>query len=241
MDKKTALVTGANKGIGFATVKLLAEKGFKVWLGARDRARGQSAVDKLRKEGLDVTFLTIDVSDDRSVNDAAIQMERETGILDVLINNAGIGIDLGVPPSRELIQNIRAQYEVNTFGPIRTTQAFLPLLKASPKANILMLSSIVGSIGLSSDPDIIYGQVNFGGYSSSKAALNALTVSFAKELAEFRISVNALEPGHIKTDLNNNTGDESPETAAKLILQYALQENLAPTGGFFGPDGTLPW
>lgn len=238
---KTALVTGANKGIGLATVEGLARQGYKVWLGSRDFSRGQAAVEGLRSKGLDVHLLTIDVADDSSVMEAARVLSEQTAHLDILINNAGVALNLKNLPSNEKMSLIRETFETNTFGPIRVTQALLPLLKTAHQARIIMLSSIVGSIGLSSDPDIIYGQVNFMGYSSSKAALNMITAAFAKELGPSGIKVYAVEPGHIRTDLNDNTGTLTTAEGAAVPLRYATMNLDVTNGGFFGPEGALPW
>lgn len=242
MDKqKTALITGANKGIGFATAKLLAGKGFRVLMGVRNIEKGKKAYNVLKAQNMDVQLIQIDVSDDESVSSAAQYLKQNLGRLDILINNAGFAEDLSIAPSEEPITSIRKQYETNTFGPIRVTQQLLPLLKKADNANIIMVSSIVGSLALSSDESTIYGQVNFVGYSSSKTALNAIVVAFAKELKPYGIPVIAIEPGHIKTDLNNNTGIATPESAAELIAKYALMEDMSVSGKFFGPNGTLPW
>lgn len=238
---KTALVTGANKGIGLATVEGLAKQGYKVWLGSRDFSRGQAAVENLRSKGMDVHLLTIDVADDSSVMEAARILSEQTAQLDILINNAGVAPNLKNLPSNEKMSLIREAFETNTFGPIRVTQAFLPLLKVADHARIIMLSSIVGSIGLSSDTDIIYGQVNFMGYSSSKAALNMITAAFAKELGPSGIKVYAVEPGHIRTDLNDNTGTLTTEEGASMPVRYATMNLEVANGGFFGPEGILPW
>lgn len=240
-SNKTVFITGANKGIGFATAKLLAEKGHQVWMGVRNMERGAKAHQILKEQNLDVHLVQIDISGDESVAEAAHSLEQQIGQLDILINNAGLAQDLSVSPSEESLSAIKKQYEVNTFGPVRVTQSLLPLLKKAPKASIIMLSSIVGSLTLSSDESTIYGQVNFAGYSSSKTALNAFIVAFAKELKSFGIPVIAIEPGNIKTDLNGNTGTETPESAAKVIAKYALLGDISNTGKFFGPDGTLPW
>lgn len=238
---KTALVTGANKGIGLATVEGLAKDGYKVWLGSRDSSRGQAAVDHLRSKGLDVYLLVIDVADDSSVIQAARILSEQIPHLDVLINNAGVALNLKSLPSGENMDLIRQTFETNTFGPIRVTQALLPLLKAADQARIIMLSSIVGSIGLSSDPDVIYGMVNFMGYSASKAALNMVTAAFAKELGPSGIKVYAVEPGHIRTELNDNTGTLSTQEGAAVPIKYATMALEAVNGGFFGPEGILPW
>ena len=236
-NKKTAFITGANKGIGFATTKLLAERGYQVWMGVRNKEHGEQAYQVLKDQNLDVRLVQIDISKDDSVTKAAAYLKEQLGKLDILINNAGYAEDLSLSPTEESIAAIKRQFEVNTFGPIRVTQALLPLLKKAPKASIIMLSSIVGSLALSSDESTIYGQVNFAGYSSSKTALNALIVAFAKELKSFEIPVIAIEPGHIKTDLNNNSGTDTPEKAATLVVDYAINHNLSKTGKFYGPQG----
>ena len=202
---------------------------------------GPAAVEKFRAEGLDVNLLIIDVADDTSVIKAARTLTEHTTHLDILINNAGVALNLKSLPSHESLDAIRETYETNTFGPIRVTQAFLPLLKAASQARIIMLSSIVGSIGLSSDPDLIYGQVHFMGYSSSKAALNMITAAFAKELGPSGIKVYAVEPGHIRTDLNDNTGSLTKEEGAAVPIRYATINLDVSNGGFFGPEGILPW
>ena len=239
--KKTALVTGGNKGIGFAIVRGLARTGMSVWMGARDRSRGEEAVAILRQEGLDVRLLELDVADEASVQNAAAVLAHELGSLDVLVNNAGILSDVNTPPSQVSIKDMKAVYEVNLFGPVRVTQAFLSLLKASGEARIVMMGSGVGSLTLITDPTSIYSGVNLLDYTSSKVALNAVTVSFAKELEPFGIKVNAVEPGHVRTDLNANTGFLTPDEGAATAIKMALTGPDGPTGGFFGSHGRQPW
>jgi len=239
--KRQALVTGANKGIGLAIAKGLAEEGFSVWVGSRDRKRGEEAVATLRESGLDVRLLELDVADESSVNSAAATLASEIDALDVLINNAGIAVDMTRPPSLVRMEDMKAVYEVNLFGPVRVTQAFLPLLKTADNARIVMMSSGVGSLALITDPTSIYSTVNLLDYTSSKVALNAITVSFAKELAPLGIKVNAVEPGHVRTDLNGNSGVLTPEEGAQTAIRMALLGTDGPTGGFFGSHGRQPW
>ena len=204
--KRQALVTGANKGIGLAIARGLAQAGMSVWMGARDRVRGEQAVRCLQAEGLDVRLLEIDVADDASVQRAAGIVGDHTGALDVLVNNAGIIVAPATPPSEVRMEDAKATFEVNLFGPIRVTQAFTPLLKAARQARVVMMGSGVGSLALITDPTSIYSSVNLLAYTASKVALNAATVSFAKELEPFGVKVNAVEPGNVQTDLNGNTG-----------------------------------
>ena len=240
-NQKTALVTGGNKGIGFATVKALAKKGYKVWLGSRSEIAGKAAVEKLRTEGLDVHLLVIDITYNYGVKHAFDILSEQTSHLNLLVNNAGVSFDLQSAPSIERITDIRSTYETNVFGPIRVTQVFLPLLKAATEARIIMVSSILGSIALGLDKSTVYGQVNFMGYSSSKSALNAVMASFAKELEPTGIKVFSIEPGNIKTDLNNNTGALTPDEGAAVSVKYGTTNEDFPTGSFFGPEGILPW
>lgn len=239
--KRQALVTGANKGIGLSIARGLAQAGMAVWLGARDSARGAAAVQALQAEGLDVRLLQIDVADDASVQKAFDAVREAAGMLHVLVNNAGIIIDPATPPSAARMDDIKATHEVNLFGPIRVTQAFLPLLQAAGDARVVMMGSGVGSLALITDPTSIYSTVNLLAYTSSKVALNAVTVSFARELAPLGIKVNIVEPGHVQTDLNGNTGVLTPEQGAATAIRMALIGPDGPTGGFFGSHGRQPW
>jgi NAD(P)-dependent dehydrogenase (short-subunit alcohol dehydrogenase family) len=239
--KRQALVTGANKGIGLAIAKGLASAGLSVWMGARDRSRGKEAVNSLRGEGFDVRFVEIDVADEASVRRAAETVGGEIGALHVLVNNAGIVLDLQTPPSKLGMDEVKATYEVNVFGPIRVTQAFAPLLKAAGAARIVNMSSGLGSLTLITDPTSLFSTVNLLAYTSSKVALNAVTVSFAKEFEPFGIKVNAVEPGNVRTDLNGNSGLLAPEEGAETAIRMALIDKGSPTGGFFGSHGRQPW
>jgi len=245
---KNALVTGANKGIGLETARRLAALGFKIWLGARDAGRGETAAKALRGEGADVEWLELDVASDDSVAAAAKAVAARVPLLDVLVNNAGIApgyVDAlgpdgryGRPPSREDVADMKTTYDVNVFGPVRVTQAFLPLLLAAPAARIVMVSSYLGSLarasGNSQSPNVM-------GYGSSKTALNAVTLAFARELAPRGIMVNAAAPGYTATDLNAHRGGRTVQQAAEIIVRLATLEPGGPTGGYFDENGPLPW
>ena len=239
-DQSTALVTGANKGIGREIARGLGRLGYRVWVGSRDRGRGEAAVAKLRSEGLDVRALQIDVADDASVAAAAETLARETDHLEALVNNAGISAGWG-PPSEDTISSVRGIYEVNVFGAIRTTHAFLPLLKASKAPRIVMISSSLGSLAWASDFKAPMAQVNLLGYNSSKSALNAITVAFAKELDPLGFKVNAGCPGYTATDLNGHQGDRTPEQGAAIGVRLATLPNDGPNGGFFDDAGMVAW
>ncbi len=240
MSKKTALITGANKSIGFETARQLGGLGYGIWLGSRDAARGDEAARALSAEGIDVKAVSIDVTDEASVKLAAARVEAEDGKLDVLINNAGVPGQM-VPPSQQSVNDVRDIYETNVFGPIRVTQALLPLLRNAGSANIVMVSSGLGSLGWLSDPDNQFHGVNFLGYNSSKTALNGVTVAFAKELAASGIKVNAADPGYTATDFNGHSGYRTVEQAARGIVWLATQDNDAATGSFYFDGAVVPW
>lgn len=240
-SRPSALVTGANKGIGFSIAKGLGALGYQVWVGARDRDRGETAVAELEAEGVHARYLPIDVADDASVAAAAATLAKSIDHLDVLVNNAGIVLGAAAAPSRQPMHEVKSVYEVNVFGAIRTTQAFLPLLKAASGARIVMMSSGLGSIGLVTNPASIYSTANLLAYNSSKTALNAVTVAFAKELEPLGIKVNAVEPGNVATDLNGNSGELTPDEGAASAIQFATLGAAGPSGGFFGNCGPQPW
>ena len=238
---KTAVVTGANKGIGFEIARRLAAEGYRVFLGARDRGRGEAAAAKLRAQGLDAHWLELDVTDDSSAVSAAEALAKETGTLDVLVNNAGIAEGFGISPLEEPIEITKKVYEVNVFGPIRVTQAFMPLIKASKAGRIVMMSSELGSIQSLLDPENEFYAINALGYNSSKSALNAATVSIAKAAEPFGIKVNAADPGYTATEMNGNSGYRTVEQAAEVAVKLATVGEDGPTAGYFNHNGVLPW
>jgi NAD(P)-dependent dehydrogenase (short-subunit alcohol dehydrogenase family) len=240
MDRRVAVVTGANKGIGLEIARHLGGEGITVYIGARDEERGREAAEKLRAEGLDARPLRLDVTDDASVASAAAFVERDAGRLDILVNNAGIAIDDG-PPSRVSIDVLRRTYETNVFGVVRTTQAMLPLLRRSAAGRIVNLSSGLGSLTRNSDPTWEFASVKYLAYNSSKTAVNAITVQFAYELRDTPIKVNAADPGYVATDMNRNQGVRSVEQGAAMPVRLATLPADGPTGGYFNDEGTLPW
>jgi NAD(P)-dependent dehydrogenase (short-subunit alcohol dehydrogenase family) len=235
--RKTALITGANKGIGREIARQLGHKGYSVWLGCRDAARGEQAASDLLRQGLEAHVLPLDVSNDESVKAAAAAFGRMSDTLDVLVNNAGVATGGYSAPSLASLDDMHALYEVNVFGPVRVTQAFLPFLRKVGQGRIVMMSSSLGSIAEQLDlTSGTYG-VNLLGYNSSKSALNMITVSFAKELAAYGIKVNAANPGYVATDLNDNQGYRSVEQGAAIAVHLATLGPMGPTAGFFN-DGT---
>lgn len=233
MTKSTALITGANKGIGFEIARQLGSRDFVVWLGSRNQERGDAAVAELRGEGIEANCLLLDVSDSNSVRIAAERLQGEIGALDALVNNAGINFGRPPPPSQESVDQMRAIFDVNVFGAVRVTQAFLPLLRKSAAARIVMISSGLGSIASTLDMTSENWNVGSAGYCASKTALNMITVKFAKELAAENIKVNAADPGLTATDLTGHLGNRTPADAAVVAVRLATLDKLGPTGGFF--------
>ncbi|MES2709470.1 MAG: SDR family oxidoreductase [Verrucomicrobiota bacterium] len=239
---KLALITGANKGIGLETARQLASQGVRVLLGARDAARGQEAADLLKAEGLPVSFLQIDVTDSASIQAAAEKVAAEHPHLDILVNNAGVLLETrGQAPSELPLSLWRETFNTNVFGLVEVTAAFLPLLKRSPAARIVNLSSILGSITNHADPESPIYQSKLAAYSSSKAAVNAWTVQLAYELRETPHKVNSVHPGWVQTDMGGEEAPMAIPDGAKTSVRLALLESDGPNGGFFHMDDTLPW
>ncbi|MEV0266708.1 SDR family oxidoreductase [Streptomyces sp. NPDC050617] len=238
MNDRTALVTGANKGIGKQIARLLAAEGFTVYVGSRDAERGRRASEEI---GDAARPLVLDVTDPDGVAAAARRVDR----LDVLVNNAGISPSLALP-AESGADEFRRTYETNVFGVVTVTNAFLPALRRSPRPRIVNVSSGTGSLTWSTgpNPQFAHGHGGAAAYRSSKTALNALTVLYAQTLAEENFKVNALAPGLRATDLNGRAAAASgdPAEAAQGAVRLALLPEDGPTGGFFSWDGTpVPW
>lgn len=239
-ESRIALVTGANKGIGLEIARALGRDGIIVLLGCRDPARGKAAAAELAWESIDARVLAIDVTDEASIRAAANHIEREFGRLDILVNNAGIA--LGLDSGEEIgIELMRQVYETNVFGVLAVSQAMLPLLRRAPAGRIVNLSSTLGSLGLTSDPETHQGKTRYLAYSSSKSALNGVTVQLANALRDTPIKVNAACPGHCATDLNDHSGPRSPAQGAVAPARLAVLGSDGPTGGFFNDAGLVPW
>ncbi len=237
----TALVTGANKGIGRETARRLAELGMTVLVGARDQGRGESAVASLRTSSPDVHLVLLDVADETSVARAAEDVTARFGRLDVLVNNAAIATG-SAPPSRQTLAAMRTVFATNLFGLVAVTQAFLPLLERAPAARIVNVSTSLASLRLAADPGTAVSQQGaFFGYSASKTAVNAFTVRLANELRAKNIKVNSACPGYVATDLNQHRGVRTVQQGAEIIVRLATLPNDGPTAGFFDDATTVPW
>ncbi|MEU0162916.1 SDR family oxidoreductase [Streptomyces sp. NPDC006261] len=240
-DTKIALVTGANKGLGLETARRLGEQGAVVLLGVRDEARGKQAADTLVAKGLKAQELRLDVTDGACVADAAREIDERYGRLDILVNNAGITGGFFGPPSGATAEQLREVYDTNVFGVVTVTNAMLPLLRRSSAGRIVNMSSNVGSLGLNADPDGEFRQYNVVAYQSSKTALNAITLAYAKELHGTTVKVNAANPGFTATDMNNHRGHQTVEQGAVIAVRLALLGPDGPSGTSQDENGTVPW
>lgn len=237
-----AVVTGANKGIGYAIAAGLGALGWTVGVGARDQQRRDDAVERLRTSGVDAFSVPLDVTDDASVSAAAELVSRQYGRLDVLVNNAGITGGVPQEPTRVSADQIRTVVETNVIGVVRVTNAFLPLLRRSDSPRIVNMSSGVGSLTRQSASS---GERSTGpisaAYAPSKTFLNAVTVQYAKELAGTGILINLGCPGFVATDLNGFRGVRTPEQGAAIAIKLATLPDDGPTGGYFEDAGQIPW
>jgi NAD(P)-dependent dehydrogenase (short-subunit alcohol dehydrogenase family) len=240
---KIALITGANKGIGFEIARQLGAQGITILAGVRDQARGEAAVQQLRAETIDATAVHLDVTNQVTIDAAAAFIEQAYGKLDILVNNAGISVREGsTPPSELALEAVRTTFATNVFGVFAVTKAMLPLLRRSGAGRIVNLSSEVGSLSINSDSTSFAAHLPPTlAYNASKTALNALTVFFARELQNTPIKVNSVSPGFVATDLNGHSGFLTPEQGAKVPVAFATLPVDGPTGGFFGEHGVIVW
>lgn len=240
-DRKIALITGANKGIGYEVARQLGKQGITVLVAARNAQLGEAAVAKIRADGADAHFVELDVTRADTIKNAAATIEKEYGHLDILVNNAGV-VDKGDgAPSSADLEAVRRVLEVNFFGVLAVTQAMLPLVRKSAAGRIVMVSSGLGSLTLNADPSWPFASVKILGYNGSKAILNMLTVQLAWELRDTPIKVNTVNPGYTATDLNGHQGNQTLEEGAAETVRQCLVAADAPTGGFFETGGTVPW
>lgn len=246
-DKRVALVTGANQGIGLQIAKDLVGHGLKVLVGARDLEKGKAAAQEI---GDGAHAIQLDVTDQASIKAAAERIRREFGRLDVLMNNAGISrarpnqsFDVAVKTNLLIdapIEDVRTVFDINVFGVIAVTQAMLPLLREAPAGRIVITGSSGASLTLTSDPSNPHRRM-FGNYSVSKAAAHAVMLAFALALEGTHIKVNAACPGFTSTALNNFNGTRSLVEGAREPVLLALIGDDGPTGTFSDENGTVPW
>lgn len=242
-SSRIALVTGANKGLGFETSRRLAHQGIRVLMGARDEVRGKTAAQKLQDEGLDTAFFHLDVSNAEHIRLVKEHIEKTFGRLDILVNNAGM-IHPEEPPvgnSAETVspKALRRTFDVNFFGLVELTQALLPLLRKSDSGRIVNVSSILGSLTIHSQEGA--GQFMPFAYNASKTAVNAFTVHLAAALKGTTVKVNSAHPGWVKTDMGGPDAPMSVEEGARTAVRLATLGPDGPSGRFFHLEEELPW
>ena len=239
---KIALITGANKGIGFETARQLAQAGVHVILASRDAAKGEAAAAKLEREGAGAEALTLDVTNSQSIAAAVKEVAARHGRLDILINNAGGAVQDGTKKvSDQKMEAWRTTFDANVFGLIEVTEAFLPLLAKSAAGRIVNVSSILGSITLHASPTSPIYDFKVAAYNVSKSAVNAFTVQLAYELRETPMKVNAIHPGHVKTDMGGESAPMEITDGAKSSVAMALIGADGPNGTYSHLGQTLPW
>ncbi len=237
-NQKIALITGANKGLGFETAKQLAALGYEVLIGARNEAAGKAAAASI---GPNAHFLHLDMALPGTFEAAAQFISDTYGKLDVLVNNAGIGPDNGKKPSQVPMALIRETFETNVFGLVELTQTLLPLLRKSVAGRIVNVSSILGSLNLNADPNAQLGDWRSFGYNGSKAAVNMFTATLAFELKDTTIKVNSAHPGWVKTDLGGDAAPMEIADGAATSVRLATLPADGPSGGFFHLNDSLAW
>jgi NAD(P)-dependent dehydrogenase (short-subunit alcohol dehydrogenase family) len=243
-EKKVALITGANKGLGLETARQLGKLGYTVLIGSRDPLKGEVAARLMRNEGIDVRVVKLDVNRQVDIDAAAAMVESEFGRLDVLVNNAGVMIEKGWTKnttSETTLENLRATFEANLFAVHAVTKALLPALKKADAARIVNVSSILGSVSLQATKGSPTYSTKLFAYNASKAALNVYTISLAHELRHTKIKVNSAHPGWVKTDLGGSAAPMNVVDGAKTEVELATLGEDGPSGGFFHMGEEIPW
>ena len=245
MSKKIALVTGANKGIGYQTALQLGKEGVTVIAASRTKERGIKAAEQLKAEGIDVEFLHLDVDNEAEINFAFDYIKNKYGKLDILVNNAGIQIESkewGINNTATIDEKaLRSTLDTNFFNVVKLTNTLLPLIRKSEAGRIVNLSSILGSLGLHSDPaSPIYASKLFA-YDTSKTALNSYTVHLAAALADTNIKVNSAHPGWVKTEMGSDAAPMEIADGAKTSVALSLLGADGPSGKYIHLGDELPW
>lgn len=245
MTTKIALISGANKGLGFEMAKQLGQAGVTVVIGARDPEKGEAAAAKLRAQNLDARFIKLDVTSAEDHAAAAVYLDQTFGRLDILINNAGVSVqkrDVGQGfTETTTYDELSRTFETNLFAPILLTRALLPLIRRSAAGRIVNMSSILGSQALHADPKSFIYHFKANAYDASKAALNSFTIHLAYELRDTNIKVNSAHPGWVKTDMGTDAAPMEIPEGGKTGVELALLGADGPTGGYFHLGKSLPW
>lgn len=240
-----ALITGANKGLGFGIARELGKQGITVLIAARDKKKGREAIDKLQSEGIEAHFIQLDVSDRSTIESASKAIAEQFGKLDILVNNAGVNLEFsaGIPkPSQVSLDVLRKTFEINFFGVVAVTQAMLPLIYKSDAGRIVNISSDMASLSLHQDPNFKFYDYKQLAYDSSKTAVNAFTIHLAHELKDTKIKVNSAHPGWVKTDMGTNAGELTIDEGAATPVWLATLPEDGSTGGYFDEHRQpMPW
>jgi len=243
IGKKVALISGANKGIGFETARQLGQQGITVILGARDLAKGEAAAEQLKKEGIDARAVKLDVVNPADVKAVAATIEKDYGKLDILVNNAGISLEpfFGNSTLTTSEEALRQTFDTNFFSVVAVTKELLPLLKKSEAGRIVNVSSILGSLSLHATEGSPIYEAKVFGYNASKAALNSFTIHLAHELKGTKIKVNSAHPGWVKTDMGTDAAPMEVVDGAKTEVELATLGPDGPNGGYFHLGEAISW
>ncbi|KRO17652.1 SDR family oxidoreductase [Lacticaseibacillus saniviri] len=243
------LITGANRGMGFEIAKALGEHGQHILLGARNAQKGEAAAQTLRDQGMTVDAIQLDVTNHESITQAVAKVTADYGHLDILINNAGAAFDAHRAPSILDLATIQQDFEINYFGLVDVTQQFIPLLKQSPSAKIINVTSMMGSLSQALNPESEVFHASAVGYQSAKAAANMFTIQLAKEFQNtgVPITVNSVDPGVVAThfgggdpEMAKSRGAKTPAEGAKRTIELALDDSKT-TATFSNTNGIVPW
>ena len=242
---KIALITGANKGLGFGIARQLGKQDITVLIASRNESRGKEAVNKLQHENIDAHFVQLDVGDRASIESAYKAIAEQFGKLDILVNNAGVNLEFsaGLPaPSQISLDVLKQTFEINFFGTVAVTQAMLPLVRQADAGRIVNISSDMASLILHQNPDFKFYDYKQLAYDSSKTAVNAFTIHLAHELKDTKIKVNSAHPGWIKTDMGTDAGELTIDEGAATPVWLATLSEDGATGGYFNEyQQPMPW
>jgi NAD(P)-dependent dehydrogenase (short-subunit alcohol dehydrogenase family) len=239
--RRVALVTGANRGIGYEIARLLAVRGIHVLAGARDPEKGRAAAQRLTADHLGVAFIPIDVAAPASIKEAVGRIERQYGRLDILVNNAGVALDKGGSVLDVAPETFEAAFMTNALGPLLLARACIPLMRRNNYGRIVNVSSSLGSLAQMAEASPEEVSMKVPSYRLSKTALNAVTGLLAMELKGSPILVNSACPGWVRTDMGGDQAPLSPEQGADTPVWLATLPDEGPSGGFFRERKAIQW
>jgi NAD(P)-dependent dehydrogenase (short-subunit alcohol dehydrogenase family) len=239
--RRVALVSGATRGIGFEICRGLAALGIDAIMGARDADRGRAACERLRRSGVDVTPLALDMADERSIRAAVEELTADRGRIDILVNNAGIHIDDGADALGVPLETVRRTLQVNALGPLELSRLCIPLMRRNGYGRIVNIASTMGSLAEMADPDSSMRDLRSPAYRLAKAALNAVTLLLGSEVRGENILINSCCPGWVRTDMGGEQAPLTPEQGADTPVWLATLPDGGPTAGFFRERRPIPW